>query len=489
MKFSFSAIVPKTDILFLPLYNEEKLSPALQKLLGKKLSTAALNRIKLGDFEGGEKESLELFPEKTACKKFVLVGRGKKEMEDPDNNEFLGAGMAKKAASAKAKSIAIIIDEENFEQVAYGFVLGEYEFTAYKKDPKKSQIEEVIFITGESKNKVDSKKDFLKKLSAFREGSTLSRNLVNTSANELNPRDLTDEAARVAKKYGMRITILDDKKLKKLGCGAIVAVGQGAPVGAHMAIMEYKYKTSKKTPQIAFIGKGVTFDSGGMNLKPHGHIETMKFDMTGAGLVIGLMKTLAELKVPGNFLGVIACAENSLSGTSTHSGDVIKAYNGKTIEIINTDAEGRLVLADALSYTEKNYKPERMVDIATLTGSVIYALGYRITGLIGADQKFTDEILDSSRAAHERFWALPLDKDFIKAAKGVYTDLKNATDTVKAGTIMGGAFLKHFVEKTPWAHIDTAGTAWADNPNESTAYGSTAATLRTLMELALKHQG
>ncbi|MFA5793190.1 MAG: leucyl aminopeptidase [Candidatus Gracilibacteria bacterium] len=485
MKFEISQNLKRTDVLFLPLYKEEGLSPKIKKILGNSLSKMIELRIKNNDFEGDEGQTISLFTDGEFCKKLVLVGLGKKEEKVPHQNELLGGTISGIAKKSKAEKISVFVNED-FESIAYGIILGTYEFTFYKKtDSKAKELKDVCFLTNDSKENLE----FLKKLSAFENASILTRNLINTSAGDQVPQDLANEAKKIAKKYGMKVTILDNKKLKKLGCGGIIGVGQGAKDGPCMAFLEYKYKSNKKEPSIAFIGKGITFDSGGMNLKPSGHVETMKSDMSGAGTVLGTMQAIAELKMPGHFLGVIACAENALSDKAIHSGDVLKMYNGKTVEVVNTDAEGRLILADALSYTEKNFHPKNIIDIATLTGAVVYALGYKITGVLGNKDEIIKDVLDSSKNAHERFWQLPLDADFIKATKGDFTDLKNATDGVRAGTIMGAAFLQNFIEKTAWAHIDFAGTSWAEKPTPTTKYGATASGLRTLLELAIKHQG
>jgi len=216
----------------------------------------------------------------------------------------------------------------------------------------------------------------------------------------------------------------------------------------------------------------------------------MKLDMSGAATVLATMQGIAEAKLPGYFLGIMACAENAVSDRALHPGDVVKTYSGKTVEVNNTDAEGRMVLCDALAYVEKNYKPDLMVDIATLTGAVTVALGYHITGLMGNNQKAIDEYMDCSKVTGERTWPFPLDDDFVKATKGKFSDLVNVTDGVRAGTIMGAAFLKNFVDdKTPWLHLDVAGSAWVERPTPTTKYGATAVSIRSLLELAERHSG
>ncbi len=482
MKLTLSA-APKADLLFLLFFKGAKLSPAEKKLLGGTAKSVEA-RFSNKEFEGEEGQMITLFTDGGAFKRVVLVGRGEKGKLIPQATEKLGGQLVAVAKKAKASRIAVNVATEDFSELGYGMVLGAYEFNHYKKaDPKASKLEEISFVTEDNK----STKETLKHLDVFMRASDTTRSLVNLCAGDLNTQNLVDEAKKIAKKYKLKITIFDEAKLKKLGCGALVGVGQGATIGARMVLLEYRSKTTAKEPQIAFIGKGIVFDSGGMNLKPTGYIETMKEDMAGSSTVLGTLQAISELKLPGYFLGVMAIAENAISDRAQHPGDVVRAYNGKTIEITNTDAEGRLVLADALAYTEKNFKPKRMVDIATLTGAVTVALGYNITGVMGNDEKWTNEIMDAGKAKHERYWPLPLDEDFMKFTKGEFTDLKNDAKGVRAGTIMGAAFLKEFVEKTPWVHLDIGGTGWAEKPDSTTHYGATGVGLRTFIELAVRY--
>lgn len=481
MKLSLSASAKPADVLFLLFFKGEKLSKDQLKLLGKSTVKTIEARFSGKDFEGKEGEMLTVFAEGESFKRVVLVGRGEKDKQVPQAAELLGAQIISLAKKVQAKRVAVKLSTEDLSELAYGMVLGAYEFARYKKkDPETKAVEEVIFISEDNK----AAKTQLENLTAFQNGSILIRDLVNTPTGDLNTQDLVEEAKKVAKKHRLKITIFDEPKLRKLGCGALAGVGQGAAVGPRMVILEYKHASKSKEPSIAFVGKGIVFDSGGMNLKPTGYIETMKEDMTGAATVLATMQAIAELKLPGHFMAVMAIAENAIGKHAVHPGDVLRAYNGKTIEVANTDAEGRLVLSDALSYTEKNYKPKRIVDIATLTGAVTVALGYHITGVMGNDQKWMDQLMESGRGVHERYWPLPLDEDFVKATAGDFTDLRNDGKAQRAGTIMGAAFLKQFVEKTPWVHLDIGGTSWAEHPNATTRYGATAVGLRTFMELA-----
>ncbi len=486
MKLALSTGLVPADVLFLLLAKGEDLPKAVKNGLGD-FSKQVEARLKAKDFEGEDGQFLTLFSDGTKWKRVVLVGRGTIGKELPQAVEFLGAKITDSAKAAKAQKAVVWGREEDLQLLANGAVLGVYDFKRYKTPDKKAvELQELTFIAPASKKT----KEIIEKATIFSKVSNPLRDLVNTCAGNLNTQMLADEAVTLAKKYKMKATVFDDKQLKKMGCGAIYAVGQGAQVGSRMVILEYRNKSKAKEANMAFIGKGITFDSGGLNLKPTGYVEDMKLDMTGAATVMAIMQGIAEAKLTGYYIGVLCCAENAVSDRSVHPGDVVSAYNGKTIEISNTDAEGRMVLSDGLAYTEKNYKPKVMIDIATLTGAVTVALGYHITGVMGNQQGIIDEYLDCNKANGERGWQLPLDDDFMKACKGSFSDLNNSPDGVRGGSIIGGAFLKHFVnDKTAWIHLDVAGSAWAEKPTPTTKYGATAATVRSLLDLAERHSG
>lgn len=485
MKLSLTDKSSKVDVLFILLEKGEKLSAAAKTALGN-LSTDAEARIKEKDFEAKEGQSIVLYGDGKTFKRAYLVGTGNEKKLIPQAIEQLGGKIATLANGAKAKKIEVLVAEKNLADIAHGIILGNYVFNHFKKKAKKAvELEQVILVS-----KVNTvNKELVDSANIFVSASTLTRDLINLPAGDLTTKGLAAQATLLGKKYGMKVKIMNEAELIKVGCGALVGVGQGAEEKSRLVFIEYKYKTKSKVPNFAFVGKGVVFDTGGLNIKPTGYIETMKQDMAGAATVLGTMQSIAEAKLNGYFLGVLCCAENAVSERAQRPGDVVTAYNGKTIEITNTDAEGRLCLADGLAYTEKNYKPKFMVDIATLTGAVSVALGNHITGVMGNDPKFMKLVLAASLATHERAWELPLTADFIKETKGDFTDLKNSTNGVRAGASMGAAFLHHFVKDTPWVHFDIGGTAWADKPTSTTKYGATAAVLRTFTELARQNQG
>jgi len=276
--------------------------------------------------------------------------------------------------------------------------------------------------------------------------------------------------------------VLDQKQMEKLGMGSLLGVARGSDEPPKMIVLKYQPPglRSSKGDLLALIGKGITFDSGGISLKPGENMELMKYDMTGAATVIGTMRAIAQLKPPVPVLGVAPCSENLPSGKATKPGDVLRAMTGKTIEVINTDAEGRLVLADAIAYAKK-LGATKIIDMATLTGAVSIALGDVYTAILGTDQELIEQVIAAGKEVGERFWQLPLDDDYTKQIKSDIADIKNVGGK-KAGTITAAAFLKEFADDTPWAHLDIAGTAWGDPATPYRAKGPTGVAVRTLIE-------
>lgn len=484
MKFELKSSLAKSDLLILPIEEGKGLSTAYKKLLDGKTLSEVEKRLGQKDFNGKVGEKLVLFTDDSGHKKTVLLGLGKLDKHAVLPFENAGGIAASTAKSLKAKVVTVAVNEKDLAEFANGFVLGSYEFNKFKKtEEEESRVETLNLITA---NKAKTK-EAIRFAELFGDASKLCRDLVNTPAGSRNTIDVANLAKETAKKFDFKCTVYDEKQLAKMGCGGILGVGRGGEYPPRMIVLEYKHKSKSQNPNIAFVGKGITFDTGGLNIKPTGHIETMKLDLAGAAAVLATMTIIARSKLTGHFVGVMAMAENAVSDRSMHPGDILKAYNGKTIEVLNTDAEGRLVLADALAYTEAELKPAKMIDVATLTGAVTVALGYNVSAVMGNDAKFLNEVMSAAKDARERMWILPLDKDFYEATKGDITDTKNATDGVRAGTIMGAAFLQQFVDKVKWAHVDIGGTGWADKATSTIKFGGTAVTIRTLWALAKRN--
>jgi leucyl aminopeptidase len=315
------------------------------------------------------------------------------------------------------------------------------------------------------------------------ESINFTRDMANEPGAYMTPTDMADRAREIANEFGLSIDVLDEDRMEQLGMGSLLSVTRGSEQPAKLIILKYTPANAPADNKelLAFVGKGVTFDSGGISLKPGENMELMKYDMTGGATVIGAMRAIAQLKPPIPILGVAPCTENLPSGKATKPGDVVKAMTGKTIEIINTDAEGRLILADAIAYA-KTLGATKVIDMATLTGAVSIALGDVNAAVIGTDQDLINEIITAGREVGEKFWQLPLDKEYSKQIKSDIADIKNVGGR-KAGTITAAAFLKEFADGLGWAHLDIAGTAWGDDAKPYRSKGPTGIAVRTLLRI------
>jgi leucyl aminopeptidase len=315
------------------------------------------------------------------------------------------------------------------------------------------------------------------------EAVNLTRDMANEPGGHLTPRKMAERAREIASKFNLDIDVLDEARMEKQGMGSLLSVARGSDEPAQLIVLKYSPKQPRPDSEglLAFVGKGITFDSGGISLKPGENMELMKYDMSGGATVLGVMQAFAQLQPPFPLLGVVPCAENLPSGKATKPGDVVRAMTGKTIEVINTDAEGRLILADAIAYAKK-LGATRVIDLATLTGAVTIALGDVNVAVLGTDQKLIDEVISAGKEVGEKFWQLPLDKEYTRQIKSDIADIKNVGGR-KAGTITAAAFLKEFAEGLSWAHLDIAGTAWGDEAKPYRSKGPTGIAVRTLINL------
>jgi len=359
----------------------------------------------------------------------------------------------------------------------HGLKLKSYEFNIYKSKKNKKLV--LVNVIG-SKNKI-SLQDQLR-FKALEEGTFFARDLVSEPGNILHP----DEYAKrinSLRKFGLKINIYDEKKLKKLGMNALLGVGQGSIRGSYLVTMEWNGVKNNSKP-LAFIGKGVCFDTGGISLKPAKFMEDMTYDMAGSATVVGLMKNLAVRKAKINAVGVVGLVENMPGGNAQRPGDIVKSYSGKTIEILNTDAEGRLVLADALTFAERKFKPKFMVDLATLTGAIIVSLGSEYAGLFSNDDKLSNQLLEAGNKVDEKLWRMPLHKNFDKLIDSKNADMQNINYVGGAGSTTAAQFLQRFVlNKTPWAHLDIAGMAFSKYGGALNSGGATGYGVRLLNKL------
>jgi leucyl aminopeptidase len=432
--------------------------------LDRSLGGSVQRAIQASRFKGKNSQTLLLFSPSPEVQRILLVGIGKPDQWTRFDLEKIGAKVTETLENLPSKNIFVIVDETGpslrqsivGSYIASGMRLRSFQFTyqTTQEEPK-TVFDSVKFF---SSDPADSEKSFLP-LQAIAEGSFLARLVGNEPPNIMDPETLAQKAKEEVKPLGVQVEILDGKDLKKAGMNALLAVAQGSQKDPQLVILQWKGGPTSQAP-IAVVGKGVTFDSGGINLKPSANMEDMKYDMCGAGTVLGLMKSLALRKAPVNVVGVMGLVENMPSGSAQRPSDIIKSLSGQTIEVLNTDAEGRLVLADALWYTQDRFKPQVMIDLATLTGAIVVALGHEHAGLFSNQDELADRLFHAGKQTGERIWRFPMDEVYAKDIKSDLADVKNVGSNRGAGSITAAQFLEKFVNKVPWAHLDIAGVAW-----------------------------
>ena len=426
--------------------------------------------------------SKNLFVFELNSKKKIVIISIKKNLEN-SKIENLGAELYGRINYGKRTEYIIVSDsiiDKNKNFLGYflhGLKLKSYEFNKYKT----KKVSRLITLTVSGNRNIPTAFDRLR-FKALEDGTFFTRDLVSEPGNILHP-DEYAKRIKTLKKYNLKINIYDIKKLKKLGMNALLGVGQGSVRGSYLATIEWKGLKNNSKP-LAFVGKGVCFDTGGYSLKPAKFMEDMTYDMAGSATVVGLMKNLALRKAKINAVGVVGLVENMVSGNAQRPGDIVKSYSGKTIEILNTDAEGRLVLADALTFTEKKFKPKFMVDLATLTGAIIVSLGSEYAGLFSNDDKLSKQLLDAGQKVEEKLWRMPLHKNYDKLINSKNADMQNINYVGGAGSTTAAQFLQRFViNKTPWAHLDIAGMAFSKYGGALNSGGATGYGVRLLNQL------
>ena len=363
------------------------------------------------------------------------------------------------------------------DEFFHGVQLKSYIFRKYKSKKNKEIFN--FDISGDNKS-INFNRS--KRYNSLIEGTNLTKDLVSEPGNILHP-DEYAKRLRQLKKFGLKVVVYDQGKLKKLGMNALLGVGQGSIRGSYLVTLEWKGSSSKNKP-LAFVGKGVCFDTGGISLKPAKFMEDMTYDMAGSAVVVGLMKNLALRKAKINAVGVVGLVENMPGGNAQRPGDIVKSYSGKTIEVLNTDAEGRLVLADALSFTEKKFKPRMIVDLATLTGAIIVSLGSEYAGLFSNNDNLSKQIFESGIKVDEKVWRMPLHKNYDKLMDSKNADMQNINYVGGAGSTTAAQFLQRFIlNKTPWAHLDIAGMAFSKYGGALNSWGATGFGVRLLNKL------
>ncbi len=480
-----SLLEVKSDCLALILFEGEKLSSEVDKL-DKKISGSISEVIRLKEFSGKLYETTSIFTHgKILATRVLLVGAGKKTDFSARLARNLAGTAARRAQKIGAKTLAFSLEKSvDVEEAVEGVVLGVFDTGLYKSSKDESEISELILVGMADQSTI-------KRASIISDSINWVRRLITEPANVMTPTRMVEEARKIAGHYKFEIGVVNESEAAKLGMGAFVGVAKGSSEPSFMVYL--KYKGSKDAKTLGVVGKGITFDSGGISIKPSKGMWEMKTDMSGAASCLGLMKIVGELKPKINIVAVLPLTENLPGGSALKPGDVLKAMNNKTIEVINTDAEGRLVLSDSLVYAQK-LGATRLVDIATLTGAINVALGNVAVGIMGKPDSWIEEVIKAGEEVGELYWQLPTFDEYKDLLKSDIADLNNAPGDGQAsavsgaGSIAGAMFLLEFVDKkVPLAHLDIAATAWLSGERPYMAKGPTGVVVRTLVKLVEKY--
>jgi len=485
------AALPKSGVLAVPLAEGAPLA-GIAQILDSALDGALTRAMEAASFTGKKGQSASLLAPGAGFKRVLLLGLGKETPTPRQAEELGGAAQHALVKETEATILADTLDAALAAHIALGARLRSYKFDKYRttqKDDDKPKLTEFTLLVAEPAKA----RAAYTPLAAVAEGVELTRNLVTEPANELYPEEFAKRAEEL-KKLGVKVEVFDKKDLEKLGFGSLLCVGWGSARDSYMVVMQWLgasgpgegKKAKKPKDPIAFIGKGVCFDTGGISIKPAAGMEDMKWDMAGAGTVTGLMAALAGRKAKVDAVGLIGLVENMPSGTAIRPGDVVKSYSGQTIEVLNTDAEGRLVLADVLYYAQQRFAPKYMVDLATLTGAIIVGLGHEYAGLFSNNDELSEKLIAAGTKTGEKVWRMPLaplGEMYDKNIDSPIADVKNIGGGRAGGSITAAQFLQRFVNGKPWAHLDIAGMAWADKDKPTTPKGATAFGVRLLDRL------
>ncbi|MDJ0663258.1 MAG: leucyl aminopeptidase [Acidimicrobiia bacterium] len=459
------------DLLILPVFADRTWGPGAEEVAAE-LGDWLDDYLEGLDFSGKVGQTAAV-PGATGFGRVLFVGLG----DEVDADGMRKAGGVAGRAALRYESVATTMGEIELngavDAFVYGFLLGQYKFTKYLSEPKPSKTETLVLTGPEAIDEVA-------RAEAVAAGVAMARDLINEPAGGKKPEVMAEIAADMCDDLGMDITIYDRDEIKEEGFGGLLAVSLGATNPPRMVVMNYRPEGAEKT--LALIGKGIVFDSGGLSIKPASAMETMKTDMSGAAAVFGAMRAIATLGLGINVVAITPLTENMTGGAALRPGDVFTARNGKTVEVLNTDAEGRLVLADGLSLAAEG-KPDLMIDVATLTGAVQVALGMKVAGLFGSNDDAVETVTAAARRAGEKVWPLPLEKDYRSKLDSPLADIKNIGDRY-AGAITAALFLAEFTAELPWAHLDIAGPARADGDDGYITKGGTGFSVATLVAVA-----
>ena len=458
----------------------------------KTISALIKKAKKIKEFKGDKGDEVAFYNlSEVKAVRVIFMGLGKFEKVDMEALRAIAGKAVKGVVKKKLSEVLIAVPAARrikmemsvvLEALMEGAYLGNHHFDKYKKEKKHKPLQKIKLLVESDETKKYSK--LSSRVATVCQGTILAREWVSMPPNDKRPEYFARSIATLAGKENLKVTVLGEKELKQKKFGAILAVAAGSQSKPRMVVLEYNPRGAKKT--VALVGKGVTFDSGGINLKPSTSLEEMKMDMSGAAAVAATLITIAKLKPKFKVVGVLPIVENMPSGSASRPGDIIKSYDGKTVEIGNTDAEGRLILIDAISYAIKKYKPQTLIDLATLTGACVVALGEKIAGTFSFDDKLAENIILSGQKTHERCWRMPLPEDYKELLKSDLADIKNMSSTRYGGAVTAALFLAEFVGDTHWAHIDIAGPAYVKKETAYCGAGGTGFGVRLLYDLLEK---
>jgi leucyl aminopeptidase len=480
MQISFAAKRPTGDYaLVLPVTGKDRstlsaLGPSQRGV------TAALDRQR---FEGDSSSASEqFFDDNGSVRRLLVVGTGNGSSAREAAEKLGGTAAARLQTSGEKRAVVDLTglgyDADAAARVGLGAVLRSWRYDRYRtklKDTQKPTLEEIVVVGGDS----GAGKRYEQRWAPVVEGVSLTRELVTEPANIVYPETFVERVRASTKGAGLEVEVLNPAAMEKLGMGALLGVAQGSIREARLLILKWN-GGSKGGQPVAFVGKGVTFDTGGISIKPAAGMEAMKWDMGGAGAVVGAMKTLALRKAKANIVGICGLVENMPSGSAQRPGDVVTSMSGQTIEVINTDAEGRLVLADAVTYVQRSFKPSTIIDLATLTGAILISLGHEWAGLFSNNEELAGKLQQAGEESGDKLWRMPLGEAFDRLIDSPIADMKNVGPR-EGGSITAAQFIQRFVENgVKWAHVDMAGKAWADKPGATYDKGATGFGVRLL---------
>lgn len=480
----------RAEVLVIGLFEDVKALSGEARTLDKALKGKVSSALSSGDFHGKVGESLLIYTDgKISAKRLLLIGLGKQAEFNLEGIRRAAGRSAKGVNRLEKKEFHAILPEiakgvplqDQARAWTIGAIMANYKYTAFKgkEESAKKELREARLVSRDS-GKVKEIQKGISQGEAIAEVVNQAREMINSPGNVMTPTKLAETAKKLAEENRIKSEILGPKEIAALKMGGLLGVSSGSDQPPRFIVLDYKPAGRiKKT--IAVVGKGITFDSGGISIKPAQGMDQMKYDMSGGAAAIGTAVLAARLKLPLRIVSIIPATENLPSGKALKPGDIIRMYSGKNVEVVNTDAEGRLILADALAYAKK-FKPNAIIDLATLTGACVVALGNEAAGLLGNDEKLIADVKKAGEASGERVWELPLWKEYSELIKSEVADIKNAGGR-EAGTIQGAAFLKQFVEKVPWVHLDIAGVAWLEKEKDYLCKGATGTGIRLLSQL------